>query len=162
MFAVRYATLTALVVWVGGMALVGLLVAPTTFGVLEAADPEGGRVLAGALFGELLRRFHLVMYACGAVVCVGLLLMKFVGPPPRAFTLRVALAAVMLGLALYSGIPVSRELAQIQAGVAGPINRLPGTDARRLRFDALHRTSTLLMTISMGLGLVSLFWYARE
>lgn len=162
MFAVRYATLTALVVWIGGMAVIGLLVAPTTFGVLEAADHEAGRVLAGTLFGELLRRFHLVMYACGAIVCVGLLLMKFVGPPPRAFPVRVGLAVVMLGLALYSGIPVSRELAQIQAGIEGPVNRLPDTDARRIRFDALHRSSTLSMTLSIGLGLVSLFWYARE
>jgi hypothetical protein len=93
---------------------------------------------------------------------VGLLLMKFVGPPPRAFVVRVGLAVVMLGLALYSGISVSHEIAQIQAGVVGPVSRLAETDARRIRFDALHKTSTLLMTISMGMGLVSLFWYARE
>ena len=88
--------------------------------------------------------------------------MKFMGPPPRAFALRVAIVAVMLALAAYAGVPVSREIAQLQAQVTGPMNRLPDTDPRRIRFDRLHATSTTLMTINMALGLVLLFWYVRE
>ena len=162
MLAVRYLALTALVVWLGGMVILGLIVAPSTFRVLTAADPANGRALAGVLFGTVLRQFHLVAYACGFVLFVSLFIMKFVGPPPQAFVARAAIVFVMLLLALYSGVPVTRELEHIQAQVSGPVSRLPDTDERRIRFDTLHRTSTMLMTVNMGLGLVLLFWYVRD
>lgn len=162
MLAVRYVALTALVVWLGGMVILGLLVAPSTFGVLQTSDPANGRMLAGAVFGTILRRFHLVAYVCGIIVFLSLFVMKFVGPPPQAFVLRAAIVFVMFLIALYSGVPVTRELEQIQSQVAGPVSRLPESDERRIRFDRLHRTSTTLMTINMGLGLVLLLWYVRE
>jgi uncharacterized membrane protein len=162
MLMVRYVALTALVVWLGGMVILGLLVAPSTFGVLQTSDPANGRMLAGAVFGAILRRFHLVAYVCGIIVFVSLFVMKFVGPPPQAFVLRAAIVFVMFLIALYSGVPVTRELERIQSQVAGPVSRLPESDERRIRFDRLHRTSTTLMTINMGLGLVLLFWYVRE
>lgn len=162
MIFIRYLALLALVVWLGGMATLGLLVAPQTFHILQASNPVDGRMLAGALFGALLRQFHLIAYACGGVLLVCLFIMKFVGPPPHAFVARVGLVTLMLALALYSGVPVTRELAQVQSQVSGPVSQLPAADPRRVRFDRLHRTSTTLMTINMGLGLVLLFWYVRE
>jgi hypothetical protein len=162
MFLVRLVALTTLVVWLGGMVVLALLVAPATFRVLQAQDPATGRMLAGALFGEVLRQFHLLAYACAASILVCLSVMKFVGPPPRAFVARIAIVAIMFVLAVYSGVPVSREIARIQSQVSGPVNRLPDTDARRVRFDRLHRTSTALMTVNMGLGLMLLFWYVQE
>jgi hypothetical protein len=160
--AVRYLALAALVVWLGGMVVLGLLVAPTTFGVLQASDPVSGLMLAGVVFGEILRRFHLLAYACGAILFVCLFVIKFIGPPPHGFAVRVGIVALMLGLALYSGVPVSREIAQLQSQVSGPISRLPETDPLRVRFDRLHWMSTMLMTLNVGLGSVLLFWYARE
>ena len=102
MLAIRYVALTALVVWLGGMVILGLLVAPSTFGVLQSADPANGRMLAGAVFGTILRRFHYVAYACGAILYISLFLMKFVGPPPQAFVLRAVLVFVMLGVAVFN------------------------------------------------------------
>jgi uncharacterized membrane protein len=162
MYAVRYAALAALVVWLGGMIVLGLLVAPSTFQALQAADPENGRVLGGLVFGEILRRFHLLAYACGGVLFVSLFLMKFVGPPPAAFVLRALIVAAMLSVALYSGVPVAGEIERIRAEVSGPVSSLPAADERRVRFDRLHRTSTMLMVVNMTLGLVLLAWYARE
>lgn len=162
MSAIRYVALLALVVWLGGMILLGLVVAPSTFRVLQAADPVAGRVLAGGLFGDVLRHFHLVAYACAAVILVCLFAMKFVGPPPHGFIPRVAIVAAMLVVAVYSGYPVSREITRVQSQVSGPIHELPSTDARRVRFDQLHQTSTALMTINLALGLVLLLWYVRE
>jgi hypothetical protein len=162
MFAIRYVALLALVIWLGGMIMLGLLVAPSTFRVLQAADPAAGRVLAGTLFGDILRHFHLVAYACGGVILVCLFAIKFLGPPPRAFIARAAIVVVMLIIAVYSGYPVSREIAQIQSHLSGPVNALPEADPRRVRFDRLHQASTALMTINMALGLVLLFWYVRE
>lgn len=74
MVAVRYAALAALVVWLGGM--------------------------LSALFGDALRQTQLIAYACGGIVLVGLLVMKFVGPPPRAFVPRAAIVLAMLAIAL--------------------------------------------------------------
>jgi uncharacterized membrane protein len=162
MLAIRYVALLALVIWLGGMIMLGLLVAPSTFRVLQAADPVSGRVLAGALFGAILRNFHLLAYACGAVVLVCLFAIKFLGPPPHAFIPRVAIIVVMLAIAVYSGYAVAGEIAQIQSQVSGPMNTLNADDARRLRFDTLHQRSTALMTVNMALGLVLLFWYVRE
>jgi uncharacterized protein DUF4149 len=164
MVVIRYLALTVLVVWLGGMIVLGLLVAPSTFGVLQTAagDAATGRMLAGAVFGEILRRFHFLAYGCGAILLVCLLAMKFIGPPPAAFIPRIAIVTLMLMIALYSGIPVSREIASIQAQVSGPMSSLPATDARRARFDRLHSLSTTLMTINMGLGLILLYWYVRE
>ena len=95
-------------------------------------------------------------------ILISLVVLKLVGPPPRAFPLRAAIVAVMLALAVYAGVPVAREISQIQSRVDGPMNQLPDTDPRRVRFNRLHTTSTTLMTINMALGLVLLFWYVRE
>ena len=73
MIAVRYAAIAALVMWLGGMLVLGLLVAPSTFRVLQAHDPAAGRMLAGALFGTILRQFHLLSYVCGFVILVCLI-----------------------------------------------------------------------------------------
>jgi hypothetical protein len=158
----RYVALSALVVWIGGMLTLGLLVAPATFEVLQGADPAAGRMLGGLVFGEVLRRFHLLAYVCGGVLFVSLFIMKFVGPPPAGFIVRSAIVATMLAVALYSGMPVSRELDAIQSQVAGPVSSLPAGDLRRQRFDDLHRRSTVLMTVNLGLGFLLLGWYARE
>ena len=162
MIAVRYVALIALVVWLGGMIVIGLIVAPSTFRVLQAHEGAAGRVVAGAVFGDVLRQFSLVAYGCGAAILVSLVMMKLIGPPPRAFPIRAAIAALMLAIAIYSGVPVSREIARIQSQTSGPMNQLPENDPRRVRFDRLHATSTLLMTVNMVLGVVLLFWYAKE
>ena len=56
MFVLRYVYVVALVVWVGGLIVAGAFVAPALFGVLQAEAGTAGRVLAGAVFGEVLRR----------------------------------------------------------------------------------------------------------
>src|SRR5688572_8374697 len=85
MLALRYAYVLALVVWLGGMLLLGAIVAPTTFQVLQASAPEHGRALAGELFGVLLSRFHYVAYAAGAVLLLTLAAMAVLGPRPAQF-----------------------------------------------------------------------------
>lgn len=82
MLAVRYVTLAALVVWLGGLVTLSLLTSPS---VAE------------------LQHFHLVGYACGAVVFVCLFIIKFVGPPPRDFFPRLGLVFLMLAVALFGG-----------------------------------------------------------
>jgi len=162
MLALRYAYVLALVVWLGGMAVLGAIVAPATFQVLQASAPENGRALAGELFGQTLARFHYVAYACGGVLLVSLLAMAILGPRPRAFAFRVALIATMLLIALYSGFIVLRTIDALQLEVGSLPSLLPAGDARRLRFDELHQLSTRLMMGNIVGALLLLFWEARD
>lgn len=168
MLMLRYVYVLALTIWLGGMIVLGAVVAPGTFGVLPEMEPESGRALAGAVFGAVLARFHYVAYAAGAVLLVVLVALAVLGPRPRHFAVRVALVTVMLGIAVYSGLVVLAEIDGIQnqlaaaAGAAALPSQLPATDARRVRFDYLHQLSTRLMMVNVAGGLLLLIWEARE
>jgi len=160
--ALRYVYVLALIVWLGGMLVLGAVVAPTTFEVLQTADPESGRLLAGELFGTLIARFHYVAYTAGGVLLVSLAAMALLGPRPRGFAPRAAIIGTMLLVAAYSGLVVLREIEAIQQEVGGLPSKLPDDDARRLRFDALHELSTRLMFVNIAGALVLLYWEARD
>jgi uncharacterized membrane protein len=162
MLALRYVYVLALVVWLGGMVVLGAIAAPATFQVLQAAEPAGGRALAGAVFGSMLARFHYVAYASGGLLLVTLLAMAVLGPRPRHFAVRSALVAVMLLVALYSGFVVLASIDAIQQEIGGLPSRLEATDPRRLRFDALHLLSERLMMVNIAGALALLYWEARE
>ncbi|HWF84843.1 MAG TPA: DUF4149 domain-containing protein [Vicinamibacterales bacterium] len=162
MLVIRYTALLALVVWLGGMIILGLIVAPSIFEVLQTANPATGRDLAGSLFGTIFWHFHLVAYACAFVILTCLFAIKFLGPPPASFIPRVSIVVVMLIVAVFSGYPVARGIVQARSQVSGPMSALPDRDVRRVQFERLHETSTALMAINMTLGLILLFWYVRE
>lgn len=168
----------ALAVWLGGMIVLGAVVAPALFSTLGALDPVSGRVFAGEGFGAVLRRFHYVAYASGVVLLVTLSAMALLGPRPRSFAIRTVIVAVMLAVAAYSGVLVLGEIDTIQQDIAASSpapqsdtavaathrlpSSLPASDPRRIRFDQLHVLSTRLMMINIVAGLVLLVWEARD
>jgi uncharacterized membrane protein len=162
MLALRYVYVLALIVWLGGMIVLGALVAPTTFQVLPAIEPSAGRALAGDLFGEIIARFHYIAYGAGLLLLVTLAAMAVLGPRPRAFAIRCALIGIMLLISLYSGVIVLGRIDAVQQEIGGLASSLPAGDARRTEFDALHRLSTNLMMVTMAGALVLLYWEARE
>ena len=89
MIAVRYVALAALVVWLAGM--------------------------LPLVVGDALRDPY-VPFGCGALVLVSLVVVKFVGPPPRAFFVRAAIVAVMLAVASLAWF------ARVPAAIAVPVN----------------------------------------
>ena len=162
MLVLRYLYVLALVLWVGGMVLAGAVVAPATFGVLGGWNPAEGRVLAGQVFGEVLRRAHLGAYAMAGVMLVALTLQRLLGPRPLDYGIRVSLIGLMLALMLASGVLVSPRVTSMQHEVGGPIAALPDADPRRLAFNRLHGLSNaLLSAVALG-GFVLLVWEARE
>lgn len=162
MLALRYVYVLALVVWLGGMVVLGAVVAPEVFGVLQSSDPVNGRAVAGELFGSLLVRFHYVAYAAGALLLATLAVMALLGPRPRGFALRCAISGTMLLVALYSGFVVLGTIDAIRGEVGGLPSRLPATDERRVRFDELHVLSTRLMMVNIVGALALLYWEARS
>ncbi len=167
MLALRYVYVLALVVWLGGMVILGAVVAPSVFQVLQShagIPAAAGRVAAGDVFGTVLARFHLVSYACGFLLLAALSAVAVLGPRPRSFAVRSGIIVVMLGIALYSGVIVSGTLDDIQTEIGEGISpsTLPETDPRRLRFDSLHVLSTRLMMVNILGALVLLYWETKE
>jgi hypothetical protein len=161
MLTLRYAALLMLVIWVGGLLALGAIAAPSIFDVL-ATQPDSGRLLAGALFGEILRRFHLVSYATGALLLGTLLLRRVLGPAPRRFAWRAGIATVMLSATAYSGLVVAGHIARIQAEIGAAPSSLPAGDARRVEFGQLHGVSTALQLIPLLGGLMLMYWEIKE
>jgi hypothetical protein len=161
MFLLRFVALLTLVIWVGGLLALGAVAAPAIFDVL-AAQPDGGRMLAGALFGEILRRFHLVTYAAGAILLATLLLRRVLGPAPRRFAWRAGLAALMLAATAYSGIVVAGDIAALQRQIGAAPSSLPDGDPRRVRFGRLHGLSTALQLVPLLGGLMLIYWEIKE
>jgi uncharacterized membrane protein len=162
MLALRYVYVLALVVWLGGMIVLGAVVAPATFQLLQAREPAAGRQLAGQVFGGTLGRFHYVAYGAGTLMLVTLAAMAILGPRPRGFAARVTITTIMLLVAIYSGFVVLAGADAVQRDAGGLPSRLPAGDARRVRFDELHLLSTRLMMLNIAGALALLYWEARE
>ena len=157
MLALRYTGLLALTLWVGGLLALGAVAAPSIFDVLAARQVANDRVLAGAIVGETLRRFHLLSYACGAVLLATLLARGVLGPRPLHFASRIGLVLLMLAATLYSGVVVSSQIARLQTEIGAAPSSLPDGDPRRVAFGRLHATSTGLLLVPLLGGLVLLF-----
>ena len=104
MLLLRFAAVLTLVVWVGGLLALGGVVAPAIFDVAAAQHVSDGRLLSGAIFGEILRRFNLITYGAGIVLLLTLVVRAILGPRPRRFAWRAALVLVMLATSVYSGV----------------------------------------------------------
>jgi hypothetical protein len=161
MLALRYAALLALVVWVGGLITLGAVVASSAFDVLGATG-AAGRQQAGTLFGEILRRFHLITYGCGAIVVLSLFARAILGPRPRRFAIRISIAAVMLAASAWLGIVIAPQIAQAQHDIGAPIASLPSNDPRRQAFERFHVLSARLEMVPFIGGLVLLFWELKD
>jgi hypothetical protein len=162
MFLLRYLYLLALGMWLGGMAVAGLIAAPTTFAVLEGWNPVEGRVLAGQVFGAILARLHPVLYVSAAVMLVTLTVRRLLGPRPIAYGVRATIIAVMLGLSLASGLGIGPRVEAMQRDIGGSVAALPDTDPRRASFYQLHGLSNLLLSATMVGALLLAFWESRE
>jgi uncharacterized membrane protein len=162
MLALRYVYVLALVIWLGGMVILGVLVAPTTFQVMQSIEPSNGRALAGELFGTTIARFHYIAYGAGTLLLVTLAAMARLASRPAGYAVRGAVVACMLAAALYSGLVVLTRIDTIQRDVGVLVSSLPAGDMLRLEFDRLHLLSTRLMMLSMVGGLVLVYWEARQ
>lgn len=162
MVVFRYAYVLALVVWVGGLIAAGAFVAPAVFGVLEAEAGATGRVLAGAVFGEVLGRVLVAGEVAGLVMFVTMTVLRLLGPKPLSYGIRALLIGGMLVTNAYTAHVVLPEAQSLRRDMAGPVAQIGADDPRRVRFDQLHSLSTtLVMGIALaGIGLAA--WEARE
>jgi uncharacterized protein DUF4149 len=164
MLVLRFATVLAIAVWIGGLLALGAVAAPAIFDVVALRQVPDGRMLSGAIFGDVLRRFHLVSYGCGALILVSLVTRAVLGPRPRRFSLRFTVATLMLAASLYSGIVLSSRIHRVQheIGVSTSPSSLPATDPRRLEFGRLHGQSTLIQLVPLIGGVVLMLFELKD
>jgi uncharacterized membrane protein len=162
MIVLRYAYVLALVVWVGGLIATGAFVAPALFGVLQAEAGSGGRVLAGAAFGEVLRRVLIAGEVAGVAMFVAMTVLRLLGPKPLSYGVRALLIGAMLALNAYTAHILLPETEGLRLEMTGPVAALAADDPRRLRFDQLHNLATTLVTTIAVAGVALAAWEARE
>jgi uncharacterized membrane protein len=162
MFALRYVALIALVIWIGGLLALGTIAAPSVFDVIAARQIPDGRLLAGALFGEMLRRFQYVTYAAGFFLLATLMLRRILGPRPRRFAWRAGAVVLMLGASAYAAIVVAARITSLQREIGAAPSSLPERDPRRIEFGRLHGISTGLQLVPLLGGLVLIYWELKE
>lgn len=157
MLVLRYAALVAAALWVGGLVILAAVAAPSIFDTIAARGVSDGRAVAGAVFGEALRRFHLLTYALAAVIIGSLLLRGALGPRPAYWAIRLGIAALMLAASMSSGIVLAERIERARADAGGTPSALAPGDPRRVTFGRLHALATLLQIVPVAGGLALLF-----
>jgi hypothetical protein len=156
MAVLRVASLAILAIWVGGLAALGLVAAPTIFATLEAQDPAAGRALAGLVFGAVFQRFQYLALAMGALLLALFLLRALLGPRPIRMAWRLLILIGMLAAGAATTFLIAPRIDRIRSETAGSVAALSDSDPRKPEFGRLHALSNALMlaTLVGGLGLI--------
>jgi hypothetical protein len=147
--AARVLYFTALGLWVGGMATLAFVVAPTLFRTAPS------RAVAGTVFGAVLRNFGPVQIALGAVAAAAVILLMQAGElRRRSGFLRLLALFLMLLLSCNAQFILGPAIERERTTVPNFDSLPPGVPARA-RFDSLHKWSVWLgsLTLLAGAGL---------
>lgn len=162
MLVLRYAALLTLVVWVGGLLVLGGVVAPSIFETTAARHVVDDRLFAGALFGGILERFSIVALIAGGALLLTLIVRAVLGPRPRRLALRIALVVLMLASTAYAALVVAPSIDTLQRNIGTAPSSLPEADPRRVEFGRLHALSTGLQLVPILGGLSLMYWELKE
>ena len=161
MVFLRAASLVILAIWVGGLAVLGLVAAPTIFAVLQAQDPVGGRALAGQVFGAVFERFQHVSWVLGVLFAASLVARALLGPRPGRLAWRMWAVAGMLALSLTTTAFIAPRIDRIRLDTSGAVAALPDSDPRKAEFGRLHGLSSIFMIATLLLG-TGLYWLEAD
>lgn len=128
--------------WVGAIWVVGYVVAPTLFAMLE-------RSVAGDIAGRLFGYVSMIGFTCGGTLL--LLVLSLDRRPGWLRCVNVWILAAMLTITLFSEYVVSPQLVESRIAAGGE------WDANILlqrRFAILHGVSSTLFVVNSVLGLV--------
>ena len=146
--AARSLYLTSLGLWVGGMATLAFIVAPTLF--------RTARPVAGTVFGAILRSFGVLQIVFGLLALSAVVVLHATGNiRPKTGTLRLGILVLMLLLVCGSQFFIAPAIERERAAVPN-FDSVPAGVPARARFDALHRWSVRVagLTLLLGAGLL--------
>ena len=139
----------SLALWVGGTLLV-VLTAPVVFGRVASRDT------AGAVFGEILRRFEAVKHVLSLAMVVAVFL-RLERQREIAGTGVVEAVAIFVAIAtnVYLAMVLRPRMNYFRMKV-GSFDAAPSDDPWRMRFDRLHRRSTRVLVVGWIAAAVAL------
>ena len=130
----------ALALWVGGSVLV-VIAAPVVFGQIASRDR------AGAVFGEILRRFEILKQGLSLLLVLGVFVTLERGG-------RLAGAAIAAAVGIFLAIATNVYLAMVLRPrmdyfrmKVGSFDAAAPDDPWKARFDRLHRRSTRVFVL---------------
>lgn len=132
--------------WVGSIAFMSFIVAPTVFRELP-------REVAGDFVSKIFPHYYILGYVCGSLAFLALLLKGLFDKPFP--WVRLALLLLMLGCAVYAGAKVHPE-AHLAKTVIKSMEDGPEKIAKEKEFSQLHRFSVILNSIVFLAGVVVL------
>ncbi len=152
---IRFFELLAVSVWLGGIAVLSSLVAPTLFAKMPT------RAQSGEMFGYILSRFYVLEIALGVLLFVfGMLRWKYFAAPMGFSVLRLVLLALMIGATLTAQFYIRPQLKELRQKI-GSFEKAAEDHPDRVLFGKLHQQSVMLMSFNLlgaMLLLVLLVW----
>lgn len=148
--AARAVYFSALGIWVGGMATLAFVVAPTVF---RTAATRGE---AGKIFGSVLHSFGLMQLVLGVLVLLSLVFLRFSGDlRPGSGPRRIAVVALMLALVCASQFGIAPAIEHERDSIPN-FESVPAGVPARAKFDSLHAWSVRIAgcTLLLGAGLL--------
>jgi hypothetical protein len=140
----------SLALWVGGTLLVALS-APVIFREISSRDQ------AGAVFGEILRRFEIVKQVLSLLLVIGIFVnLERGGGLARRSVVAAVASFLAVATNVYLAMVLRPRMRYFQRKV-GSFDAADPNDPWKARFDRLHRRSTrvlLLGWIAAAVGLV--------
>ena len=143
--AIRFVYLLAVGTWIGVMAFLSFVVAPTVFGVL--GSPQAGDVV-----GAIFPRYYGIGVGLGVAALAASLFLRARSQRPTAWTVALLAIVVAIGASAWSGAVVHPHARRLRAALQNPAAR---TEARD-EFDHAHRTAVALNGVAMLAALTSL------
>lgn len=139
----------ALALWVGGSVLV-ILAAPVVFREIASRDR------AGAVFGEILRRFEIVKQVLSLVLVIGVFAtLERGGRLGGALTAAAVGIFVAIATNVYLAMVVRPRMDYCRMKV-GSFDAAAPDDPWKTRFDRLHRRSTRVFALGAAAAAVGL------
>ena len=155
---VRFVTLAALALWLGGIIFLGAVAAPAVFRV---ARGHGVGELGPQMVGAMVARFNPLTFALGALLLAGWSSEHWLHATGRGWKRKLwwsqgACCAGMMVLALYLGVVLMPRLNTLQQRVPVPRDGKMVAGAidsgAKSEFDRAHRNYTRLTMIVFWLG----------
>ena len=162
---VRFLTLAALALWLGGIIFLGAIAAPAIF---QVARGHGVAELGPRMVGAMVARFNGLTYGLGLLLLAGWGIEHWLravrhGYPRKLWWLQGACSAAMLGIALYLGFVLMPRLNRLQEQLPVPQIRAarapasrPVSSATKSEFNRAHRSYTDLTMLVFWLGMGTL------
>jgi Domain of unknown function (DUF4149) len=149
----RFLRVFSLGIWIGAIVYFAAVVTQGAFAVLPNQD------LAGQLVGFTLGGLHLMgLIAAVVFVAASVAITK---------SLKVFVEPAVIGVILMAVMTIASQdylmpRMDVLRSQIGSVQATPASDPRRAEFDRLHRISVDLEGGVLLIGLVALFWTARE